>query len=138
MKFSGKVLALAIALSLSAISFNACAEEDDGIPVARKLGRGITNVALGALEIPMRIYDVNEEEGGFAAVTYGVLKGICYFVAREVIGVVEIVTFPVPLPGATVDTHETGWGYGPLMRPEFVVDKRHDFYNVIYQDLPAE
>lgn len=138
MKFSGKVIALAIALSLGVMSLNVCAEEDDGIPAARKLGRGITNVALGALEIPMRIYDVNEEDGGFAAVTYGVLKGICYFVVREVIGIVEILTFPVPLPGATVDTHESGWGYGPLMRPEFVVDKRHDFYNVVYQDLPAE
>ena len=82
MKFSGKVLALAIALSLGVMSLNVCAEEDDGIPAARKLGRGITNVALGALEIPMRIYDVNEEDGGFAAVTYGVLKGISFKIRR--------------------------------------------------------
>lgn len=138
MKFSGKVLALAIVLVVGVLSFNVNAEENDGIPAARKLGRGITNLGLGALEIPMRIYDVNEEEGGFAAVTYGVLKGICYCIVREVIGLVEILTFPVPLPGATVDTHESGWGYGPLMRPEFVVDKKHDFYNIVFQDLPAE
>ncbi|NOY75082.1 MAG: exosortase system-associated protein, TIGR04073 family [Kiritimatiellaeota bacterium] len=138
MKFSGKVLTFAIVLIIGVSSLNLRAEENDGIPMMRKLGRGITNLGLGALEIPVKIYDVNEEEGGFAAVTYGVLKGVCYFIAREVIGLVDILTFPIPLPGATVDTHEEGWGYGPLMRPEFVLDKRHDFYNVVYQDLPAE
>jgi putative exosortase-associated protein (TIGR04073 family) len=138
MKFSGKVLALAIVFLFGILSLNLRAEEDDGIPIARKLGRGIANLGLGALEVPMKIYDVNEEEGGFAAVTYGVLKGVCYFIAREVIGLVEVLTFPVPLPGATVDTHEEGWGYGPLMKPEFVLDKEHDFYNVVFQDLPAE
>lgn len=104
----------------------------------RKLGRGVVNVAAGALEIPMKVYDVNEEEGGLAAVTYGLFKGIGYFVAREVIGVVEIATFVIPLPGAVEEPRESGWGYGPLMEPEWVVDKRHDIYNIIYQDLPVD
>ena len=138
MKFTGRVIVLAIVVCFGVLSLNLRAEENDGIPIARKLGRGIANLGLGALEVPMKIYDVNDEEGGFAAVTYGVLKGICYCIAREVIGLVEVLTFPVPLPGATVDSYEEGWGYGPLMKPEFVLDKRHDFYNIVYQDLPAE
>ena len=66
--------------------------------MARKLGRGISNVAFGALELPINWYQVNFEEGGFAACTYGILKGVIAVVIREVVGVVEIVTFPFPLP----------------------------------------
>ena len=104
---------------------------------AKKLGRGICNVALGALEIPIKIYDVNQEEGGLAAVTYGAFLGIGYCVAREVIGVLEVVTFLMPLPGCKDDPREDGWGYGPIMYPEWVVDQQHDIYNIIYQDLPV-
>lgn len=105
---------------------------------ARKLGRGICNAGIGALEIPMKIYDVNQEEGGFAAVTYGTFLGIGYFIAREVIGITEIITFLMPLPGCKDDPRESGWGYGAIMRPEWVVDEQHDIYNIIYQDLPVD
>jgi putative exosortase-associated protein (TIGR04073 family) len=104
----------------------------------RKLGRGIVNVGFGVLEIPIKVYDVNKEEGGLAAVSYGTLKGIGYFVAREVVGVVEIVTFPIPMPGATDNPNDSGWGYGPWMEPEFVVGPGHDIYNIVYQDLPID
>ena len=104
---------------------------------ARKLGRGISNLGLGALEIPMKVYDVNQEEGGVAALTYGVFLGLGYTIAREFVGLTEVVTFLVPLPGCTDDPHESGWGYGPIMYPEWVVDQDHDIYNVIYQDLPV-
>lgn len=99
----------------------------------RKFGRGISNVAFGVLEIPIRAYDVNFDEGGIASVTYGVLKGVAYFVAREVVGVTEIVTFPVPLPGTPDDTNDVGWGTGPIMQPEWIVDTDHNAYNIVYQ-----
>ena len=105
---------------------------------ARKLGRGICNIGLGALEIPVKIYDVNQEEGGFAAVTYGTFLGIGYFVARECVGVTEIITFLMPLPGCKADPREGGWGYGPIMYPEWVIDQEHDIYNIVYQDLPVD
>jgi len=137
MKFRTAIL-MAAFVAVAVLVAPAARSEDGGIPQMRKLGRGISNVAFGALEVLIRAYDVNQEEGGIASVTYGVLDGVCMCVAREVVGVVEIVTFMIPLPGATIDTHESGWGYGPLMKPEFVLDKRHDFYNVVFQDLPAE
>ena len=115
----------------------ACLDSFAGDPF-RKLGRGVVNASCGALEIPMKVYDVNVNEGGLAACTYGVFLGIGYFVAREVIGIVEIVTFPVPLPGATDEPRESGWGYGPLMEPEWVVAPDHDIYNIIYQDMPLD
>ena len=139
MKFKTAILMAAFAVvSVVAVPTARCSDTE-GIPQVRKLGRGIANVGLGALEIPIRAYDVNEEYGGIASVTFGVLEGVCYCVAREVLGVVEIVTFLIPLPGATGDEHITGeWGYGPLMYPEFVVDRDHDIWNIVYQDPPVE
>jgi putative exosortase-associated protein (TIGR04073 family) len=132
MRFFNKAVVLGFTVAIAAlISFNVSADDP-----FRKLGRGVVNVGFGALEIPMKVYDVNQEEGGLAALTYGLFKGIGYFVAREVIGVVEIVTFPMPLPGATGSKKELGWGYGPLMEPEWVVGPDHDIYNIIYQDFP--
>jgi len=126
--FAGIVLTIVMFVSMNVQAGNP----------ARKLGRGICNVGLGPLEILMKGYDVNREEGGFAAVTYGIFLGIGYCVAREVIGVTEVVTFLMPLPGCKDDPREDGWGYGPIMRPEWVVDEQHDIYNIIYQDLPVD
>ena len=90
--------------------------------ITRKLGRGIVNVGFGALELPLKMYEVNFEEGGLAACTYGVLYGV-YNV---------IVTFPVPLPGCMPDEREAGWGYGPIMRPEWIITPDKNAYNFVY------
>lgn len=119
------------------IVFLVCMDVNAGDPF-RKLGRGIVNAVFGVLEIPIQGYEVNKEEGGLAAVTYGVVKGIGYFVAREVLGVVEIATFLMPLPGAVDSPRESGWGYGPIMEPEWVVGPEHDIFNIIYQDYPVD
>ncbi len=132
MKIRSKIAALTL---VAAISCLLCMDASAGDPF-RKLGRGIINAGFGCLEVPMKIYDVNADEGGLAALSYGVFKGLGYFVAREVIGLVEIVTFPIPLPGAVEEPRETGWGYGCLMEPEWVVAPDHDVYNIIYQDMP--
>ena len=100
----------------------------------RKLGRGVSNIAFGVLEVPIKIHDVNQENGGIAAVTYGTFLGLAHFIAREVVGVVEVVTFPIPLPGGNVATDGNGWGYGPILAPEFIVDRDHNMANIVYQD----
>lgn len=104
----------------------------------RKLGRGCCNTIFGCAEILIQPYDVNQTEGALACYTYGVFKGIAYCLAREGVGVFEIVTFPVPLPGLTDSPHEVGWGYAPILEPEWVVDPQHDPYNLIYQDFPVD
>jgi putative exosortase-associated protein (TIGR04073 family) len=102
----------------------------------RKLGRGIANVAFSPFEILIQPYEVNKEEGGIFALTYGVLKGAFYFLTRAVVGVVDIVTFPFPLPGASPSGFKEEWGYGPLMQPELVFDLDRNPYNFIYHDDP--
>ena len=100
--------------------------------IARKLGRGISNVAFGALEFPIQWYQVNFEEGGLAACTYGILRGIIAVVVREVVGVVEIVTFPFPLPGCSELPDCPKWGYGPIIQPEWILTPAQNKYNFVY------
>lgn len=75
----------------------------------RKLGRGFANVLFGVAEIPGTIAETSREHGGGAGATWGVLKGLGRFVARELVGVYEIVTFPLPFPR----------NYDPILQPEF-------------------
>jgi putative exosortase-associated protein (TIGR04073 family) len=88
------------------------ADTDDspkGQNALRKLGRGVANVLFGIVEVPNQITKVRSDHGGAAGVTYGVGKGIFRWFGRELTGVYEVVTFPIPFPH----------GYKPVMKPEF-------------------
>jgi len=100
--------------------------------MSRKLGRGISNVAFGVLEVPIYIYDYNFDEGGIAAVTAGAIGSVGYFLAREFVGLFEIITFPFPLPNCPNDEHGAGAGYGPILRPEWIITSRYNLYNFVY------
>ncbi|MDD3155509.1 MAG: exosortase system-associated protein, TIGR04073 family [Victivallaceae bacterium] len=129
MKFGKPLLAvLAVAFLLSSASTATA-----GNPM-EKLGRGIANIAFGAGELCIQPWDVNREMGGVAAITYGVIRGVVFTVARVCVGVVDIVTFPFPLPGCADEPTDVGWGYGPLMRPAWVFDTEHNPYGFFYDD----
>ena len=94
------------------IGANAYADNDDapkGHNALRKLGRGAANLLFGVVEVPNQYTKANAEHGGSAGFTYGIPKGIARWFGRELVGVYEIVTFPLPLPH----------GYKPIMKPEF-------------------
>ena len=134
MKF-GKTLLLAVMLTFCAMQVRADEEKSIGqwiMPPIEKLGRGIANCAFGPLELPMKWYDTTFEYGGIAGLTYGTLKGVVYVIAREVVGVVEIITFPFPLPGCPNDPMGYGAGYGPILRPEWVITPETNYYNFVY------
>ena len=118
------------------IGMSSTAKADDAWTMRpmEKLGRGITNVAFSVLEIPMKWSEVNNDMGGLAGITYGTLKGVCYTVARAVVGVVDIVTFLFPLPGCPNHPDDAGWGYGPIMKPAWVVPVDKDWNNFIYSN----
>ncbi|MBU0684169.1 MAG: exosortase system-associated protein, TIGR04073 family [Candidatus Omnitrophota bacterium] len=59
-----------------------------------KLGRGIVNVLISPLEIPKGMGDL----GMFTGMTWGVLKGTFNVVKRSVVGIYEVISFPVPVP----------------------------------------
>ncbi|MCH2174096.1 MAG: exosortase system-associated protein, TIGR04073 family [Lentisphaeria bacterium] len=71
----------------------------------RKLGRGISNILFGILEVPYTMVQVDREYGGAAGFTWGLIKGVKRFVIRVVVGVYEVFTF---------------WGkQGTIIEPEF-------------------
>ena len=103
----------------------------------RKLGRGFSNVIFGVCELLIQPYKVNIDEGGVAALTYGAFKGAFYFLGRVVVGVVEVVTFPMPLPGASPSEYDwKTWGYGPLIEPEWIFTIETNPYDFIYPNYP--
>ena len=139
MNFWKKITIAAAVLCIFGTAVPVMAQDPDSsvtdnvaMQITKKLGRGITNTAFGVLELPLKINEVNFEEGGLAACTYGVFYGLYFFIKREIIGVVEIATFFVPLPGCKPDPYEVGWGYGPIMRPEWIITPETNYYNIVY------
>ena len=76
---------------------------------ADQLGRGVCNILFGALEIPYNILRVTEDEGDFPGVSKGVFLGVWRFAIREVVGAVELVSFP--------------FGWDPIILPEYTWQK---------------
>ncbi len=72
----------------------------------RQLGRGLANMVTGVFEIPVNIHNVNKADGGVAALSYGLFRGVWRFLVRETVGVFEFITFPV--------------GWAPVIEPEFL------------------
>ena len=134
MKLFKKSLVLLFILSSICFAPQSFGEENDQSGPLEKLGRGVANIAFGPLELIQQPLDVAEAKGNIAALTYGVFRGIGMTVARVVVGVVDITTFLMPLPGCTDDPEDVGWGYGPMMRPAWVIDKEHNAFNFFYDD----
>ena len=79
---------------------------EPGTNKVRKLGRGVANILTGIVEVPLNIYEVEKNEGGFAALTYGTARGAWRFLVRSAfVGPWEIATFPTSTE--------------PIIEPEF-------------------
>jgi len=79
----------------------------------RKLGRGLANTVGGVLEIPLSIREVGFEKGPVAGLTLGLLIGAGAAITRTLVGVIELLTFPLP-----TGAH----GYEPILLPEFILE----------------
>ena len=139
-KFLLAALMLASVLTISqlqAAEAVATTDQEKGAIILKpleKLGRGISNVAFGVLEVPIQMQYVKHRSGGIAGLTYGTFRGLAYFVARVGVGLLEIVTFPFPLPDCPETPDGFGPGYGPIMYPAWVVDVEHDWWNFVYDE----
>ncbi len=94
------------------------AEDDLSIePDARRrpadqFGRGLSNILFGVVEIPRNVFRITEEEGDAPGFTKGLGVGVWRFLCRELVGVVEFVTFP--------------FGWNAIIEPEYVFQKVQD------------
>lgn len=86
-------------------------EQETGALVVTKLFRGIANAATGWMEIPKQVSLIWQDRGPGMGLSWGLLKGVAYAVARSTAGGYEIITFPLPVPEE----------YHPLMQPEYVL-----------------
>jgi putative exosortase-associated protein (TIGR04073 family) len=79
-----------------------------------KLGRGLANTLTGVFELPKNMGDESEANGVFAGLTTGAIKGLMDVLIRELVGIYEIATFPIPVPA----------GYKPILEdPEYFLFK---------------
>jgi len=80
-----------------------------GDSAARKFGRGLANISLGVIAIPGQIVRTTQDSGPFVGATWGLVKGVGFMVATELVGVFELLSAPF----------ETPPGFKPIMKPEF-------------------
>jgi putative exosortase-associated protein (TIGR04073 family) len=98
------VTAAALALALVLLPGLAGAQS-----AARKAGRGLAAMTTGFLEVPGNIYEMTNERGPGWGFSLGFVQGLGMIVVRELVGVYEFVTCPLPLPS----------GFEPVIHPEF-------------------
>lgn len=103
------VATLSVVACLFVLANSAHAIDDGGNKAIRQLSRGVANVLGGITEFPVTVRTVTHEEGEFAGLTYGVLKGLGRVLTREFVGVFEILTFPL--------------GAEPIIEPEFPMEQ---------------
>ena len=65
---------------------------------ATKLGRGAANILTGGVEIPKGFMDYYEKDGWISGATAGVCVGIFKAIGRSLVGIYEVITFPIPVP----------------------------------------
>lgn len=109
-KKTSAVIIISLAIAANLIFTPYCMAQD---PI-KKLGRGIANLGLGWISLMTTVEDTGRSDGVFAAVTYGILKGVARAVQRTAVGAYETITFPIPYPK----------DYQPILTsPEFPLGK---------------
>ena len=72
-----------------------------------KLGRGLTNLFTGVVEVPKNISREWRKTDPATGIIVGGVKGVGWAATRMAVGAFDTVTFPVPVPA----------NYEPLMEP---------------------
>ena len=104
------VAVMASAVLVSGAASVAFGEEVVSPAAAQKAVRGLANTGLGVVvELPKTVYYDTLEDGPLYGLTVGVFEGLSWGIARTLVGVYEVVTFPFPLPE----------GYRPIYTPSY-------------------
>ncbi|MDD5036146.1 MAG: exosortase system-associated protein, TIGR04073 family [Methylococcaceae bacterium] len=98
MSLKQKLYPLALMIVLCSISVHADEEGGPGYPakIAGKFGLGFINVATGLVEIPKTMVVESSNEGITSGLTLGFVKGVGHMMGRSVLGILDVVSFPIP------------------------------------------
>ena len=83
-----------------------------------KFNRGLVNILTAPLEYGVQFLDFAQDGGLVNGLFGGLFYGTTMTVARELSGVYDIVTFPVPLPR----------GYAPWVEPDTPLEAIQNYY----------
>ena len=87
-----------------------CVFGDDALT---KLGRGAANILTSPFELTNQMQKEDIQNGPFAGLTIGLIKGVLMTGVRAAVGVYEIASFVMPLPRI----------YGPVLKdPEYFLE----------------
>lgn len=94
-----------------------------GQMIGDKALRMLSNLTLGALEVPKNMIIVSNEGNVFYGLTGGFIKGVVDTLGRTAIGITELVSLPIPtkaairppLPWQDFNSNTT---YGPVFQPD--------------------
>ena len=104
------VLVVGLVMVVCGLVARAMAEEMVPPAAAEKAVRGLANTGLGVVvELPKTVYYDTLEDGPLYGLTVGVLEGLSWGIARTLVGIYEVVTFPFPAPE----------GYRPILTPAY-------------------
>ena len=101
------LMAALFSLAMLAPAGAAVHNDSDYGPVD-KLGRGVADITTGVLALPATMMERTNEDGA-SGIPVGFGVGLARTVARELVGVYELVTFPLPVPS----------NYQPVLRPDY-------------------
>ncbi len=101
-------LAIPVALAALLATTNAARSQTP----ERKLARGFAGMTLGVLEVPGNMVVESDDRGPAEGLPFGFAKGLGMLVVRELVGVYEFVTAPLPAPA----------DFRPILEPEFPWD----------------
>ena len=93
----------------------------------RKLGRGLSNFFIAPTDFFVTVNQVNQTEGNSAGAGYGVWRGLGRAGARHVAGLIEILTFPFPIPYIHAGYPEFPPEVGNESKYPYVRDSHQDF-----------
>lgn len=92
-----------------------------------KLARGLVNTLTGLWELPVTVLRMCKSDGAPKGLTIGFAKGLTWGLYRTLVGIYEVVTFPIPAPAGykaitdppTLLTSETLEPEDPALRKDF-------------------
>lgn len=89
------ILILGIAVFIFTNLIPAVFAEDDAFT---KFGRGMANILISPAELYAQPWLLMKDQPIPIAICGGLMKGIAMLVAREAVGIYEVLTFPIPVP----------------------------------------